>query len=153
MLIPAQRQVLSRAEQRGPRLVATAALVAGALMHLVGLPGPTTVLFWGFLASALGMGAGAVLLVLPAPRLGWLIGGGTALLTFVGYILTRTTGLPGITNAIGKWLYPLGVPSLVVEAVAFLLAVWALTDRYGLGPVAREVQTLTGRTLPPAADR
>lgn len=119
-----------RAEQPLARVVAAAALIAGAVIHLVELPGHfLPVLNALFIASAVGMLLGAVLLLLPAPRLGWLIGGGTAFLTFLGYVLSRTTGLPGILIAIGHWFYPLGIPSLIVEGVAFCLAAWALTDR------------------------
>lgn len=119
-----------RAEQPLARVVAVAALIAGAVIHLVELPGHfLPVLNALFIACAVGMLLGAVLLVLPAPRLGWLIGGGTAFLTFLGYVLSRTTGLPGIVSSIGHWFFPLGIPSLIVEGVAFCLAAWALTDR------------------------
>jgi hypothetical protein len=119
-----------RAERPLARVVAAAALIAGAVIHLVELPGQVLpVLNALFIASAVGMVLGAVLLVLPAPRLGWLIGGGTAFLTFLGYVLSRTTGLPGILSAIGHWFYPLGIPSLIVEGVAFCLAAWALARR------------------------
>lgn len=117
------------AEQPAARLAAAAALLAGAGMHLALIPGHAlSVLYSLFIASAAGMVAGALLLAL-APRLGWLIGGGTAFLTFLGYILSRTTGLPGVLTAIGAWFYPLGIPSLIVEGIAFGLAVWALADQ------------------------
>ncbi|MBV9012795.1 MAG: hypothetical protein JO272_12230 [Pseudonocardiales bacterium] len=117
-----------RAEQPLARGVAAAALVAGAVIHLVDLPPSSIlpVLNALFIASAVGMLLGVVLLARPAPRLGWLIGGGTAFLTFLGYVVSRTTGLPGIVSAIGEWFYPLGIPSLIVEGIAFCLAAWAL---------------------------
>jgi hypothetical protein len=122
-----------RAEQPIARLIGAAALLAGAGLHLVFVPGFSLPVLDGlFVASAAGMVLGAVLLIARTPRLGWLIGGGTAFLTFLGYVLTRTTGLPGILTAIGAWFYPLGIPSLIVEAIAFCLAIWALTDRHGL---------------------
>ena len=122
-----------RAEQPAARVVAAAALLTGAALHLVFVPGYDLPVLYGlFTASAAGMVLGAVLLTAPAPRLGWLIGGTTAFLTFLGYILTRTTGLPGILTAIGAWFYPLGIPSLIVEAITFCLAIWALTDRHGV---------------------
>jgi hypothetical protein len=122
-----------RAEQPVARLIGAAALLTGAGLHLVFVPGYSLPVLDGlFTASAAGMVLGAVFLIAPAPRLGWLIGGVTAFLTFLGYILTRTTGLPGVLTAIGAWFYPLGIPSLIVEAITFCLAIWALTDRYGL---------------------
>lgn len=117
------------AEQPAARLVGAAALLAGAGMHLVLVPGHAlSVLYSLFIASAAGMVVGALLLAL-APRLGWVIGGGTAFLTFLGYVLTRTTGLPGVLTATGAWFYPLGIPSLIVEGIAVGLAVWALADQ------------------------
>jgi hypothetical protein len=117
------------AEQPATRLVGAAALLAGAGMHLVLVPGHAlSVLYSLFIASAAGMVVGALLLAL-APRLGWVIGGGTAFLTFLGYVLTRTTGLPGVLTATGAWFYPLGIPSLIVEGIAVGLAVWALADQ------------------------
>lgn len=124
---------IGRAEQPGARLIGAAALIAAAVLHLIQVPGFALPVLYGlFIASAAGTLLGAALLLASAPRLGWLIGGGTAFLTFLGYVLTRTTGLPGILTSIGDWFYPLGVPSLVVEGVAFLLAGWALSDRHGL---------------------
>jgi hypothetical protein len=137
-----------RAEQPVARLIGAATLLTGAGLHLVFVPGyHFPVLDALFTASAAGMVLAAVLLLAPAPRLGWLLGGITAFLTFLGYILTRTTGLPGILTAIGAWFYPLGIPSLIVEAITFCLAIWALTDRYGLNRnrLSAERRALTPR--------
>ncbi|HEV3169178.1 MAG TPA: hypothetical protein VGZ32_02505 [Actinocrinis sp.] len=38
----------------------------------------------------------------------------------VGYVLSRTTGLPASSVDIGNWLEPLGLASLFVEAVVIL---------------------------------
>ncbi len=73
---------------------------------------------------------GAALLLARAPRLGWLIGGVSALLTFVAYAYSRGIGLPGDAWDVGNWLQPDGVASLVVELLVVVGAIWALTDRY-----------------------
>ncbi|AEW92378.1 hypothetical protein SCATT_00070 [Streptantibioticus cattleyicolor NRRL 8057 = DSM 46488] len=80
----------------------------------------------GFIASAVGTGTAALLLVARAPRLGWALGGLTALLTFVGYVVTRATPIPTDEDDYGNWLELLGVVSLVVEAIIVVMAVWAL---------------------------
>jgi hypothetical protein len=137
-----------RAEQPVARLIGAAALLTGAGLHLVFVPGYSLPVLDGlFTVSAAGMVLAAVLLLAPAPRLGWLIGGTTAFLTFLGYILTRTTGLPGILTATGAWFYPLGIPSLIVEAITFCLAIWALTDRHGLNKdrLSAELRAITPR--------
>ncbi|HJT05258.1 MAG TPA: hypothetical protein VJ757_16775 [Pseudonocardiaceae bacterium] len=147
---------IGRAEQPVPRLIGAAALIAAAVLHLLLVPGfALPVLYSLFAASAAGTLLGAALLLASAPRLGWLIGGGTAFLTFLGYVLTRTIGLPGILTSVGNWFYPLGAPSLVVEGVAFLLAGWALSDRYGLtaGRVRAELRSTAPAALSPSKRR
>ena len=42
---------------------------------------------------------------------------GIATAAMIGYILSRTTGLPGATDDIGDWANPLGLAALAVEAV------------------------------------
>jgi hypothetical protein len=39
-------------------------------------------------------------------------------------VLSRTTGLPGVSDDVGNWTEPLGLASLWVEGVVFLLALY-----------------------------
>ncbi len=57
-------------------------------------------------------------------RLTWMLAGGTAGLTMVGFVLTRTTGFPGFPDNIGNWREPLGLASLWVEGLVLLLSVY-----------------------------
>jgi hypothetical protein len=52
---------------------------------------------------------------------GWLLGVGIAIGSLFGYVLSRTTGLPGME--IEEWLSPTGVLSLVVEGIFLILVV------------------------------
>ena len=57
---------------------------------------------------------------------GWLLGVLVAGGALVMYVLSRSVGLPGFEHAVGRWSGPLGVVSLVVEALfiaVFLLVV------------------------------
>ena len=56
----------------------------------------------------------------------WLATGLLAGSTLIGFVLSRTTGLPAASDDIGNWSEPLGVASLFVEGVVVLLAVTAL---------------------------
>jgi hypothetical protein len=47
---------------------------------------------------------------------GWTLGALVAMGAFVGYLISRTVGLPGLPVE-EEWLEPLGVLSLVVEAL------------------------------------
>jgi hypothetical protein len=60
-------------------------------------------------------------------RRGFVVAGGLAAATFIGYCLSRTTGLPAATDDIGNWTETLGVWSLVAEGAVVALSVAALT--------------------------
>ena len=76
-------------------------------------------------APSAGPTSGALLLR-RGDRVVWFATALLAASTVLGYVLSRTTGLPGATDDIGNWLEPLGVASLFVEGVVVLLAGTAL---------------------------
>ena len=45
--------------------------------------------------------------------------------TLVGFILSRTTGLPNASDDIGNWTEPLGLASMFVEGAVVILAAYA----------------------------
>lgn len=51
---------------------------------------------------------------------GWLLGVGIAAGSMLGYVLSRTVGLPGME--IEEWLQPVGVFSLAVELIFMFMA-------------------------------
>ncbi|MGW3658787.1 hypothetical protein ACWD6R_25295 [Streptomyces sp. NPDC005151] len=59
----------------------------------------------------------------------WLAAIVLAAAALLGYVVSRSIGLPGATDDIGNWLEPLGLASLFVEGVVVLLGVSALTER------------------------
>jgi hypothetical protein len=61
-------------------------------------------------------------MVLTRSRWTWFVAAGVAAGPFVGYVLSRGPGLPAYTDDKGNWIEPLGVISLLVEAVLFVLA-------------------------------
>lgn len=58
---------------------------------------------------------------------GWLLGLVVAGGAIIGYIISRTIGLPGLPVE-SEWLEPLGVLSLMVEGIFVALAIRALTN-------------------------
>lgn len=118
----------TRATQLPLRVAGVVGLVVAAVIHVI-----VAIQFGGifavlFVLSALGMAAGALLL-LRLPRWGWIAGGGVAFLTAVGYILRSTVGLPGLLPHPVPFTRPfLGVVSTVVEIVVVLVAAWALSS-------------------------
>ena len=47
-------------------------------------------------------------------------------LTIVGYVLSRTVGLPQLEDHVGMWMDPVGIASLAAETTLVVLAVRAL---------------------------
>src|SRR5215208_4319429 len=93
-------------------------IVVVGLIHLINSPGDleegsyTGLLylanFLGALAAAVGIYRGE--------RWGWALGLLVAAGAFAGYVVSRTVGLPGLPVE-EEWLEPLGVLSLLVEAL------------------------------------
>ena len=69
-----------------------------------------------------------------------------ALLPLAGYVVSRTTGLPGADDDIGNWADPLGLASLWVEGAVLLTSAYALAPR----TVARPLRVEPLRTEPRA---
>lgn len=88
---------------------------------------PHYVRYGYYVLEAAGVLAAALLLL--RPRLGWLLALGVGAGPLTGFILTRTVGLPGATDDIGNWGEPLGIASLSVEGLLFLLALSRLVRR------------------------
>jgi hypothetical protein len=74
----------------------------------------------------------AVLLVARRAAAGWFLAAGVAAGPLLGYVISRSVGLPGYTEDIGNWAEPIGLLSLLVEGLLLLLAAWAFS-----GAVAR----------------
>lgn len=112
------------------RLLGASGLAAIAVIHLLDLAGKLretpylgVLYILGPIATSL---LAAVLLVGFRNRLGWPLAGAISLATAVGYVLSRTTGLPNAGDDIGNWTEPLGVASLIAEGFVLLLATWSL---------------------------
>lgn len=111
------------------RALGAVGLAAIALIHLLDAPGKlseTPYMFYmylGLIASTLLCAAG---LIRSGSRLLWTAAATLAVMPFIGYVLTRTSGLPGATGDIGNWTEPLGLASLFVEGCVMALALASL---------------------------
>jgi len=106
-------------------------LVGIAWIHLLDLGDKfeeTPYLGVAYLGLIAGCVAAALLLV-RRDRRGFGVAGGLAAATFVGYCLSRTTGLPAATDDIGNWTETLGVWSLVAEGAVVALSAAALSSK------------------------
>lgn len=105
-------------------------LAAIALIHVLDAPGKLTetpYMFWLYMALIAGCVTGAALLLREHSRLGWLAAVALSVGPFIGYTLSRSTGLPGAMGDIGNWTEPLGMASLFVEACVCALSLYGLS--------------------------
>ncbi len=113
---------------RAVEILGCLTLAAVAVIHLADVSSKfeeVPYLGWAYVGLIAGCGL-AVILLLMRDRRGWILGGGLALATMIGFVLSRTTGLPRSTDDIGNWSEALGTYSLVAEGVMVVLAASAL---------------------------
>src|SRR3954454_7980301 len=102
------------------RLVAIGGLGGIALIHVLQLPAAFAavdylgVLFVIAIVIALGL---AALLTRMSDEVVWAATGLLPALLLIGFVLSRTSGLPGFTDDIGDWSERLGLASFVVEGL------------------------------------
>ena len=105
-------------------------LLAGiGWIHYRGIPdklGETAYLGWGYILLVAGCTAAGAWLLSDRWRAGYVLGLLISLGAITAYALTRATGLPHATGDIGNWGEPIGVVSLLLEAVFAVLAVLQL---------------------------
>jgi hypothetical protein len=127
------------------RATVTVGLAAVAVIHLldsIGKYSETRYVFWLYIALIVGciVVGGAVLFT--RSRAAFVAAAGLAGSALIGYVLSRTTGLPNATDDVGNWTEPLGLASLFVEGsvVAVAGTAFALAgtrrERIVVSPVA-----------------
>lgn len=143
-----------------PRRLAAVGLVAIAGLHLAAAGdewGDTRGIFWLFVALAAVCLALGVRLWLGLDRWAWAAVSAVSAAAIVGYVLSRTTGLPGATDDIGDWANPLGIAALAVEAALIPLALVIRSrdarSRPQRHPFARSTPAVALATLPNLHDR
>jgi len=96
---------------------------------------------WGYRFIEVGATATAALLLLPRSLwlvrdwMGWAAGAVLGAGPFIGYVLSRTVGLPGDRGDVGNWGYWVGTVSLFTEAALIILSLTML-----IGYVSRRAQ-------------
>ena len=121
------------------RGIAAIGLAGVALIHLLDLPGKlseTPYMFFLYVALMVSSVALAGALIRTDDTRVWAAVAVLPALVIVGYVLSRTTGLPQSSDDIGNWSEPLGMASLFVEGSLVALASAVLVARW-LGAEAR----------------
>jgi hypothetical protein len=122
------------------RAIAIGALVTIALIHVLQLPAAFAEI--GYLGG-LFIAAVAACLILAAVMtrtsddLAWAAAGGLAGAVLLGYVLSRSVGLPGFTDDVGEWSEAPGLASMVVESLlVFVTGAVLVTRRHPMGSAA-----------------
>jgi hypothetical protein len=133
------------------RTIAIGGLGGIALIHVLQAPAAFAetlylgLLFVGAVVAAVVL---AAVLSRTSDLRAWEAAGGLAGLILLGYLLSRTSGLPAATDDVGEWTEPLGLASMVVEGLVVCLSAGVLATRRNAarGPVlAVEIER---RTVP-----
>jgi hypothetical protein len=118
--------------EQAARLLGVVGIAGIAVIHVLDAPntfGGVKYIFWLYIAIIVGAIPFSLLLLQWSSRLAWV---GPALLAagpLVGYLLTRSVGLPGDSSDVGNWLDSLGLASMFVEVTVLSLSL----ARLGLG--------------------
>lgn len=129
--VSAGEQVQSQPADAAARAVAAIGLMSVGIIHALEIQGQLSGTVWlaaAFSSLAVVAPACGLWLLTRPGRMSWFAAGLVCLATALGYVLTRSVGLPGDTGDIGNWLEPLGITSLIIEGIVVIIAVMALTD-------------------------
>jgi hypothetical protein len=109
------------------RQITTIVGLAGiAAIHIMDLPGKfaeTPYLAWGYLGIIAACGILIERIATAQRKQDYAAAAFLSVGVLLGFILDRTTGMPGATGDIGNWFEPLGLLSVVVEVWAVVQAV------------------------------
>ncbi len=129
----AQAHQAAPVSEQAARLLAVVGMAGIAVIHILDAPDTfegVKYIFWLYIAIIAGAIPISLLLLQWSSRLAWI---GSALLAagpLIGYLLTRTVGLPGDSGDVGNWLDSLGLASMFVEAAVLSLSL----ARLGMAP-------------------
>ena len=115
------------------RTVVIGGLAAVALIHALQLPdafAEASYLGWLFVVAIVAAVGLLATLTHASDRSVWRATATLPALILLGYLLSRTIGLPGANNDVGEWDEPLGLASMVVESVVLCVSGRVLMTRH-----------------------
>ncbi len=110
--------------------IAIVLILITGLVHLIDAPDAFEEMTYKgmlFIANAVGSLVAAIGIARGVRSWGWNLGLVVAVTAIVGYILSRSVGLPGIPAEPDAWLEPLGVTAMLAEILFTAIAVWVLS--------------------------
>ncbi len=113
-------------------MFAVAGLIAIAVIHLIDASDTfhsTRYIFWLYMSLIVATIPVGGLLMHSASRWAWTAAALVATAPLVGYLVSRSVGLPGDSSDVGNWLDTLGMTSMFVELSVVSLSVARLALR------------------------
>ena len=109
--------------------MALALIIVTGLVHLIDASDAfTEASYKGLLFVANGVGAAvAAYGIWKHTRWGWAVGLLIALGSLLGYVASRTVGMPQIPAEPDAWLEPMGLVSMTAEVVFLAIGIWILS--------------------------
>ncbi|MDO9407943.1 hypothetical protein [Patulibacter sp.] len=150
-MTPTDPTVDSTVRDAVARAVGVLGMAGIGLVHLLDAPGKyteTPYMFWMYIALILAAIAVGAELLRTGSKLAWAAAAGLAGSAIVGYVLTRTTGLPQDHGDVGNWTEGLGLASLWIEGCVVALAGTVLAAR---ATVSRRGPVVTPARVPHAS--
>ena len=114
-------------------------IIATGILHFINAPDSfDEATYKGILFIANGVGALiAAFGIWNDKRWGWTMGLLVAAGAIAGYVASRTIGMPGIPAEPDAWLEPMGVASMIAEALFSVVALYSLSAATLVGTNAR----------------
>ena len=126
------------------RAVAVIGLAGVALIHVLDAHdtfASTPYLGWLYVGLITGSLASAAWLLRGSDSRAWAAAVLLSTGAIVGFVCSRTVGLPGSTDDIGNWWEPLGLASLFVEGAVATLCTVVLLGRTAVRPARFELSS------------
>ena len=136
---PVLRRYASQMVARAAAVVGLAGVAVIHLLDSIGKFHETPYMGWMYIGLMAGCIATGAALVAGHFREAWLAAVVLPLSAIVGFVLTRTTGLPQAHGDVGNWTEPLGLAALFTEGVVIAIAAYALTALQPVRATARRV--------------
>ncbi len=128
--------VVRNAVNRG---IVAVGLLGVALIHVldgIGKYSETRYLFWMFIGLSVSAIVIALALLFTKSRAPLVAAAVLIATALIGYVLSRTTGLPNAGDDIGNWTEPIGVANVFIEAAVVTISTSALLVRRHAGAAA-----------------
>jgi hypothetical protein len=120
------------------RLITVGAAVIAAVAHIPPAPShlrEVPYIGLGFVVLTALCLAAAMILAIPSLRLAWQpawrVAATSCSVAIAAYVVSRTVGLPGMSDDIGHWTEPYGLVSICSESVVVLTALVGLSRQHG----------------------